>query len=69
MKKSFVVITAQKGCLRMNASSADQGRGQQRWSAIQGNVLGNSVGMDGHYKNIRQGEVLKYLRRNMLPPH
>ena len=64
-----MVITAQKGCPRMNASSADQGRGQQRWSAVQGNVLGNSVGIDGHYRNIRQEEVLKYLGRKLLPPH
>ena len=63
MRKLVLVIRAQEGGLRMNASSADQSRGPERWSTILGNVLGNSVGTDKHYRNIGQGEVLKYLRR------
>jgi len=69
MKKLVFVIMAREGGPKMNASSANQVRGQKKWSTVQGNVPGSSVGMDGHYKNIGQGEVLKYLRRKLLPPH
>ena len=34
-----------------------------------GNVPGNFVGTDKHYKNIGQEEILKYLRRKLLPSH
>jgi len=69
MKKLVLVIRAQEGGPRMNASSADQSRCPERWSAILGNVPGNSTSMDKHYKNIGQGGVLKYLRRKPLPLH
>ena len=68
MKKLVLVIMAQEGGLRMNASSDNQSRGLKRWSAVQGNVLGSSVGMDKHCRNIEQGGVLKYLRK-LLPPY
>ena len=63
------VIRAHEGGPRMNASSANQSRGLKGWSAVQGNVPRNSVDTDKYYKNIGQGEVLKYLRRKLLPPH
>jgi len=69
MRKLVLVKRDQEGGSRMNASSANQSRGPKRWSAIKGNVPRNSVGMDKHYRNIRQGEVLKYLRRKLLPSH
>ena len=69
MKKLVFVIMARKGGPRMNASSANQVRGQKKWSTVQGSIPRSSVGMDGHCKNIGQGEVLKYLRRKLLPPH
>ena len=58
---------AQEGGPRMNASSANQSRGQKRWFAVQGNVPGNSVDTDKHYRNIGYGGVLKYLKRKLLP--
>ena len=69
MKKLVLVITAHKGNPRMNAFSANQSRGPNGWSAVQGNVPGNSVDTDKHYRNIGHGGVLKYLRRKLLPPH
>ena len=57
-----------RGWVEDNASSAEQSRGPKRWSAVQGNVPGNFVGTDKHYRNIGQGGVLKYLRRKLLPP-
>ena len=69
MKKSILVIRTHKGGPRMNASSTDQSRDPKWWSTVQGNVLGNSVDTDKHYRNIGQGEVLRYLRRKLLPPH
>ena len=69
MKKLVLVIMAQEGGPRINTSSANQGRGQKKWSTIQGNVPGSSIGMNRHCRNIGQGEVLKYLRRKLLPPH
>ena len=51
---------------RMNASSANEDRGQEEQSIVQGNVPGSSVGIDKHRRDIGKGEVLKYLRRKML---
>ena len=53
----------------MNASSANGDRGQEERSLIQGNVSGSLVGIDRHDRDIRKGEVLKYLRIKLLPPH
>ena len=69
MKKLVLVIRAYEGGPMMNVSSANQSRGPKGWSTIQENVLGNSVDTDKYYRNIRQGGVLKYLRRKLLPSH
>ena len=69
MKKLVLVIRAHNSGPRMNASSTNQSQGPKGWSAVQGNVPGNSVDTNKHYRNIGQGGVLKYLRRKLLPPH
>ena len=69
MKRLVLVIMAQEGGQRMNVSLANQSRGPKGWSVVQGNVPGNSVDIDKHYRNIGQGGVLKYLRRKLLPPY
>ena len=69
MKRLVLVIMAQEGGPRMNVSLANQSRGPKGWSVVQGNVPGNSVDIDKHYRNIGQGGVLKYLRRKLLPQH
>ena len=69
MRKLVLVIRAQESGLRMITSSTNKSQGLERWSAVLGNVPGNSLGTDKHYKNIGHGEVLKYLRRKLLPPH
>ena len=56
MKKLVLVIRAQKGESRMNASSTNQSRGQKSGSTIQGDVPRNSVDTDKYYKNIGLGE-------------
>ena len=48
----------------MNASSTKQSRGPKVWSAIQGNVPGNSIDKDKHHRSAGQREVLKYLRES-----
>ena len=37
----------------MNASSANQSQGKKRGSAVQGDVLGNFVDTDEHYRDIK----------------
>ena len=69
MKRLVLIIRAHEGGPRMNASSVNKSRGPKGWSAVQGNISGNSVDTDKHYRNIGQGGVLKYLRRKLLPPH
>ena len=69
MKRLVLVIRAQEGGLRMNVSLANQSRDPKGWSVVQGNVPGNSVDIDKHYRNIGHGGVLKYLRRKLLPQH
>ena len=51
MKKLVLVIKADKGGPRMNASSVNQSWGSKWWSAIQENVPRNFVDMDKHYRN------------------
>ena len=69
MKKLVLVIMAQEDFLRMNASSANGDRGQEERSLVQGNVSRSLVGIDRHGRDIGKGEVPKYLRRKLLPPH
>ena len=59
----------QKGGLRINASSVDQCRGLKRLSVAQGDVLGSLVSVDKHCRDVRQGKILKYLRRKLLLPY
>ena len=58
MKKLVLVIRAHEGGPRTNVSSANQSRGPKGWFVVKGNVPGNSVDTDKHYRNIRQGGVL-----------
>ena len=69
MKKLVLVIMTQGDFPRMNASSANGDRGQEEQSIVQGNVPGSLVGINRHGKDIGKGEVLKYLRIKVLPPH
>ena len=69
MKRLVSIIRAHEDVLRMNAFLANQSRDSKRWFVVQGNISGNSVDTDKHYKNIGQGGVLKYLRRKLLSPH
>ena len=39
----------------MNASSANQSQGKKSGSAVQGDVLGNFVDTNEHYRNIKHG--------------
>ena len=52
---------AQEGELRIKISSASQSRGQKRWSVVQSNVLGSSIGTDKHYRDIGQEKVQNIL--------
>ena len=54
----------QKGGPRRNASSTEQSRGQKVWSAIQSNILGDSIDKDIHHESIGQREAMKYLRES-----
>ena len=69
MKGLVLIIRVQKGEPRMNVSLANQSRGPKGWSAVQGNISGNFVDADKHYRNIGQKKVLKYLRKKLLAPH
>ena len=69
MMRSVLVIMAHKCRPRTNVTSNKQSRGPNRWYAVQGDIPGNSEGIDMHCKNKVQREVLKYLKRKLLPPH
>ena len=69
MTKSVLVMMAQEGRPRTNVTSDKQNRGPNRWSAVQRDIPESSGGTNKHYKNKVQREVLKYLRRKLLPPH
>ena len=43
---------------------AEQSRGLKVWSAIQGNVLRDSIDKDTHHEGIEQRRTMKYLREN-----
>ena len=53
MKKLVLVIRTQKGGQRMNASSTNQSQGSKWWFVIQGNIPGNPIDTDKHYKKHR----------------
>ena len=59
-----MVIRVQEGDPRRNTSSAEQSRGPKVWSAIQGNVLGDSTDKDTRYEGTKQMGTMKYLREN-----
>ena len=65
----ILIIMAQESGPRINASSTDQCRGLKRLSVTQGDLPGSLVGVDKHCRDVRQGKVLKYLRRKLLPLH
>ena len=53
MKKLVLVIRAQEGGPRMNASLTKQSRGKKSGSDVQGDVSGNFVDTNKYYRNIR----------------
>ena len=69
MKNLVLVIMTKEGRPMTNVSLDRKSRGLNRWSAIQGNVLGSSIDTNKHCRNIGQGGILKYLRRKLLPPY
>ena len=64
MKRWGLVIRVQEGDPRRNTSSAEQSRGPKVWSAIQGNVLGDSIDKDTRHEGTKQMGTMKYLREN-----
>ena len=64
MKKWGLVIRVQEGGPRRNASSAEQSRGSNVGSTIQGNVPGASTDKDTHHESTGQRESMKYLRES-----
>ena len=56
-----LITMAQEGEPRINTSSASQNWGQKRWSVVQSNVLGSSIGTDKHYRDIGQKRVQNIL--------
>ena len=50
-----------------NVTSDKQSQDPNRWSVVQGDVPRIPTGTDKHYKNKVQREVLKYLKRKLLP--
>ena len=69
MKNLVLVIMTKEGRPMTNVSLDRKSRGSNRWSAIQGNLLGSSIDTNKHCRNIGQGGILKYLRRKLLPPY
>ena len=63
-----LAIRVQEGGLRRNASLAKQSRGQKVWSAIQSNVLGDSIDKGTHHESTGQREAMTYLREKLVPP-
>ena len=69
MNRLVLIIRVHEGDLRMNSSSADRSRGPKGWSTIQDSVLGDFIDMNKHHRSTGWREVLKYLKRKLLPPH
>ena len=57
-----MVIRVQESGPRRNTSSAEQSRGPKVWSAIQGNVIGDSIDKNTHHEGTGQKGSVKYLR-------
>ena len=58
MKKWGLVMRVQEGDPRRNVSLVEQSRGQKVWSAIQNNVLGDSIDKDTHHESTGQKGVM-----------
>ena len=59
-----MVMRVQESDPRRDATLADKSQGPKLWSAIQGNVSGNSIGKDTHPEGTGQMRTMKYLREN-----
>ena len=59
-----MVIKVQEGDPMRNTSSAEQSRGPKVWSAIQGNVLGDSTDKDTRHEGTKQMGTMKYLKES-----
>ena len=59
-----MVIRVQEGDPRRNTSSAEQSKGPKVWSAIQGNVLGDSTNKDTRHEGTKQMGTMKYLKES-----
>ena len=64
MKKWGLVIRVQEGGPRRNASSAEQSRGPNVWSAFQSNISRDSIDKNTDHKGTRQRETMKYLKES-----
>ena len=53
----------------MNASSVGQSRCQKMRSNIKSNVSEDSADKDKYLERIGQREVMKYLKKKLLPPY
>ena len=53
MKRLVLIIRVHEGGLGMNPYSAKQSRGLKGWLAVQGNVPGDSIDMDKHYRSTK----------------
>ena len=58
MKKWGLVMRVQEGDPRRNVSLVEQSRGQKVWSAIQNNVLRDSIDKDTHHESTGQKGVM-----------
>ena len=58
MKKWGLVMRVQEGGPRRNVSLVEQSRGQKVWSAIQNNVLRDSIDKDTHHESTGQKGVM-----------
>ena len=64
MKKWGLVIRVQEGSPRRNASSVEQSRGPNVWSAFQSNISRDSIDKNTDHKGTRQRETMKYLKES-----
>ena len=62
-----LVMRVWEGSPRRNASSAKQNRGQKVWSAIQGNISGDSIDMDTHHESIGLGVTTGHSGSGLCP--
>ena len=59
-----MVMRVQESDPRRDATSVDQSRSSKLWSAIQGNIPGNSISKGTHPEGTGQMRTMKYLREN-----